>query len=105
MKRILDFDAHTGLTQIYHGNGDGSFAIQTVQDVTPFLGDNTAARNNASTGWKGEFHEVASIPPLVWHMWWKELGDDPGARRNKVWLAAKLNSSEFSGLRTKEGRI
>ena len=105
MKRVLDYDAHTGLTQVYSGNGDGTFTIQTVQDVEPFLGENLELRNSASTGWKGELHEVASIPPIVWHMWWKELGDDPGARRNKVWLAAKLNSREFSGLRTKEGRI
>jgi len=37
--------------------------------------------------------------------WWKELGDDPGATRNRKWLAAKLNSTEFLKLRTKTGRM
>lgn len=105
MKRILDHDAYTGLTQIYHGNSDGSFAIQTVQDITPFLSNNKEDRSAASSGWKGEMHEVASIPPIVWHTWWKELGSDPGARHNRPWLIAKLNSKEFLGLRTKEGRL
>jgi len=105
MKRILDHDAHTGLTQVYHGNNDGTFTIQTRQDVDPFLDENAQARSLASGGWKGEMHEVASIPPIVWHMWWKELGDDPGARRNRTWLAAKLNSKEFLKLRTKEGKM
>ena len=105
MKRILDHDSYSGITEIYHGNGDGTFTIETKQDVDPFLKDNAINRSAASTGWKGEMHEVASIPPIVWHMWWKELGSDPGARHNRAWLAAKLNSNEFVKLRTKEGRM
>jgi len=77
MKRILDYDPFNDLTQVYHGNNDGTFTIQTTQNVDPFLTQNAEARSMASTGWKGELHEVASIPPLVWHMWWDELGDDP----------------------------
>jgi len=105
MKRILDHDPHTGLTQEYHGNNDGTFTIKTYQDVSSFLRENAEARSLSQTGWKGEMHEVASIPAIVWHMWWDELGDDPGARRNRKWLAAKLNSNEFLKLRVKEGRM
>jgi len=105
MKRILDHDSYTGLTQVYHGNGDGTYTIQTTQDIDPFLSQNAQARSMSQSGWKGEMHEVASIPPIVWHTWWKELGDDPGARRNRNWLVAKLNSSDFYKLRTKEGRM
>lgn len=105
MKRVLDHDPHTGLTQEYNSNSDGTFTIRTYQDVSSYLRQNAEARAMSSEGWKGELHEVASIPPLVWHMWWKELGSDPGARHNRKWLAAKLNSNEFLKLRTKEGRM
>lgn len=105
MRRSLGVDSHTGIEQIYHGNNDGTFTIQTHQDVSQYLRQNAQDRSSANSGWKGDMHQVASIPPIVWHMWWKELGDDPGARRNRKWLAGKLNSSEFLRLRVKEGRM
>ena len=105
MKRILDHDPHTGLTQEYHPNSDGTFTIKTSQDVSPFLNQNAEARAMSQNGWKGEMHEVASIPPIVWHEWWKEFGSDPGARHNRKRLIAKLNSSDFLQLRVKTGRM
>ena len=105
MKRSLGTDPYTGLTQEYHSNTDGTFTIKTYQDVSSYLNQNAEARGNANEGWKGEMHEVASIPPLVWHTWWKEFGGDPMAQHNRKRLIAKLNSNEFKGLRTKEGRI
>ena len=59
MKRILDHDSHTGLTQVYHGNGDGTFTIQTTQDVDPYLSQNAQARSMSQSGWKGEMHVAA----------------------------------------------
>ncbi len=105
MKKILDYDEHTGLTTIYHGNHDGTFSLQTCQDVSGFLKQNKEASNNNSSGWKGEMHEVASIPPIVWNQWWKEFGGNPMAKENRKRLIAKLNNTDFSKLRTKEGRL
>lgn len=105
MEKILDYDPYTDITQTYISNNDGTFTIKSSCDVNPYLDDNSERRNTAQKGWKGDLHEVASIPQFVWHLWWKELGDDPGAKRNKAWLIAKLNSKEFARLRTKEGRI
>ena len=72
---------------------------------------NSIDRNAASTGWKQDFHKVASIPPLVVEMWYNELkaagyaNPNPMAKENNVWLMAKLNSNDFLKLRTKEGNI
>ena len=105
MKKVLSHDAVSGITETYQSNHDGTFTIKTSQDAAPFLADNASARSTADSGWKGDFHEVASVPPIVWNLWWKELGDDPGAKRNSKWLIAKLNSSDYLKLRTKEGNI
>lgn len=105
MSRILDHDPETGLTETFSSNPDGGFTIKTSQDVEPNLDRNAQARLMASTGWKGDLHEVASIDEIVWLQWWNELGSDPGSKENRPWLIAKLNSREFSKLRTKEGQI
>ena len=105
MKKILDYDPFNDITQTYHGNNDGTFTIQSSQDVQPYLDNNARVRSVNNKSWKGDLHEVASIPTIVWDGWWRELGDDPGAKRNKAWLIAKLNSNEFAMLRTKEGKI
>ena len=105
MKRLLSYDEHSDLSTIYHGNNDGTFTIQVHQDVAPYLRANAEARANASSGWKGDLHKVASIPTNIWNIWWKEFGSDPGASHNKARLAAKLNSNEFLKLRTKTGRM
>lgn len=102
---FFDYDPHTGITEYYKKEVDGTNVIRAVQDVEPFLKANARAVSAQENGWKGDLHEVASIPPIVWDMWWKELGDDPGAKRNRPWLVAKLNSHTFNKLRTKEGRM
>ena len=106
MKRLLSYDPYSDISTVYHSNPGGKqFTIQTYQDVSCYLRANAEQRKSVSRGWKGDLHEVASIPPNVWNMWWQELGDNPGHPRNKAWLAAKLNSNEFLKLRTKEGKM
>lgn len=105
MARLLDYDPATGITQYHSKDSEGNNIIRSVQDVDPFLKDNAAVRSTQQSGWKGDFHEVASIPTIVWEMWWKEVGGNPGAKSNRPWLIAKLNSNEFQKLRTKEGRM
>lgn len=105
MARFLDYNAQTGISTFHEKDTEGKNIVRSVQDVEPFLKDNARVVSAQESGWKGDLHEVASIPPIVWEMWWKELGDDPGAKRNRPWLVAKLNSNEFQKLRTKEGRM
>ena len=106
MKRILDHDPVSGMTEIYRSNPhDKTFSIQTVQDVAPYLDNNKELLAESRKDWKGDLHEVAEIPPVVWLQWWREFGSDPGSKANRARLKAKLNSNEWQHLRVKGGRI
>ncbi len=94
-----------GVVETFHKNADGTFTIQKSQDVEGILKDNAIDKNASSSGWKGDMHKVASVPMVIVEQWWKELGSDPFHKKNRKWLIAKLNSSEWSKLRTKEGRL
>ena len=104
MKKLLHHE--NGITTIYHKSGvDSKFTVQRTQDVQPFLENNAKIRSSQSEGWKGDLHEVADIPFIVWEQWWREFGGNPGSKENRPRMLAKLNSNEFSYLRTKEGRL
>lgn len=78
------------------------------QDVEPILERNARKRRD-NNSWKGEWYEVAEVPVVTLMGWLNELGvtyrqfltDD----HVKARVLARLNSSEFLKLRTKEGRI
>lgn len=112
MTNIVDYDPYTGITETYHKDPmTGQVRINKSQDLQPFMDSNAIDRSSASSGWKGDFHKVASIPLLVVEMWTNELkakgysNPNPMAKENNVWLMAKLNSNDFLKLRTKEGNI
>lgn len=112
MTNIVDYDPYTGITETYHKDPmTGQVRINKSQDLQPFINANAIDRSAASSGWKGDFHKVASIPLLVVEMWTNELkakgysNPNPMAKENNVWLMAKLNSNDFLKLRTKEGNI
>lgn len=104
MAELLDFDPDSGMMQ-FVGNEGGKTIVKCVQDVEPVLDQNQRLRSNQESGWRGEMHHVASIPKIIIDQWWKELGDNPLHRRNRKWFVAKLNNTDFSKFRTKDGRI
>ena len=107
MKEIVDYDGD--LKEVYHKDAhDDKFHIEIVQDVQHYLKSNKMERDLNERKGKfsgGMLHKVASIPEVVLADWHKELGANPLAKENRNWLIAKLNSSEFAKLRTREGRI
>lgn len=112
MTKIVDYDPHTGMTETYKRDQmTGEIKLNRSQDVDGLFRSNMAQRNAAGTGWKEEFHKVASIPLVVIEMWTNELkaagysNPNPLAKENEKWLIAKINSSDFFKLRTKGGRI
>ena len=112
MSKIVDFDPYTGITETFHKDPiTGQVRVNKSQDLSPFMKANAIDRNSVKTGWKEDFHKVASIPPLVVEMWYNELkaagysNPNPMAKENNVWLMAKLNNSDFLKLRTKEGNL
>ena len=112
MSIILDADRHTGILETYEKDiNTGQVRVKKTQDVEGIFKLNQREKNDNSNGWRGEFHKVASIPLVIVDQWREELkaqgasNPDPLAKENKMFLIAKLNNSDFSKLRTKEGRL
>lgn len=108
--KLLDFDPFTGIAEYHYKEGDKNI-IRSVQDIDQNLKLNDIDRNNASSGWKGNFHKVASIPLIVLEQWRNELkakgADDcnPLSKANRQFFLAKLNDYNYKRLRTKDGAI
>lgn len=112
MATFKDYDPYTGITEtFYQEDIGGIIKVSKSQDVSQLTDNNQRDRVQSSSGWKEDFHKVASIPLIVIDIWREELkamGDrdsNPLAKSNEKWFIAKLNSSDFLKLRTKEGMI
>lgn len=108
---MYDIDAQTGIVEHYSKDEDGKIKVYQTQDVKPFIQQNQRDLSNDSGGFKGNYHKMASIPPIVIVMWTEELkamgapDSNPTAVCNRKFLLGKLNSPEWNKLRTKQGVI
>ena len=112
MSTFVDYDPHTGITETFHKDAmTGIIKLNKSQQTQSLTDINKRERIQSGSGWKEEFHKVASIPLIVIELWREELkamGDrdpNPLAKSNEKWFIAKLNSNDFLKLRTKEGVI
>lgn len=107
--RLFDHDAESGITEFFHYDVEtGDFAIETVQDVTPFVELNKRRFNasETSTRYGDGLEQVACLPNTI-IMQLAKLGIvtpsmrilDP--KKFKAWL----NDSENMYFRTRAGRI
>lgn len=85
-------------------DNDDGVIIQEQQDVAALLDENTALRNIAADGWKGDYHSIARIPLAMAH--------DPNAAIHHAmregddkWVSKFLNDSDNGKLRTKGGNV
>lgn len=108
--RLLD--SYNGITERFNQDKmTGEIQIITTQDVDPFFEYNKKQYDNATRGFKGDMHKMASIPPVVVEIWREELkakgSDDtnPLSANNRDFLLSKLNSPDWNKLRTKQGVI
>ena len=104
-------DEQTDIVEHYSKNSDGKIQVYQTQDVKPFLEHNKTHRDAGSKGFQGDWHRMASIPPIVIVQWTEELkkiGADcinPIDAKNRKFLLRKLNDPDYKFLRTKEGVI
>lgn len=112
MATFKEYDSYTGITETFHQDEmTGVIKINQSQDTQSLTDKNQREKLQSGSGWKGDWHKVASIPLVVIDIWREELkamgGRDinPLAKSNEKWFIAKLNSSDFLKLRTKEGII
>jgi hypothetical protein len=67
--RFFEHDDFLGTTKWFHYDDikdDGSFTIETVQDVEPIIESNKYEANNAERKPGREWTRVAAIPPMIW---------------------------------------
>ena len=117
MKRLLDYDADTGI-QTWHDydHHTKETVIAEVQDVAPVLEANKAARNQGNGGAKGlnevaqrgiknNWWHAASVPNSVILKWKKELGVDIYNQDHLPAVKKLLNDRDWAYLRTGTGRV
>jgi len=109
MKRLLDHDPLTGVTQ-YHEYDPLTkrTTIETTQDVTPFLERNKILRYNedySRKGIKNEWWHAATIPVVVQYKWLKDHGVDIFNKDHAQKVNQLLDSPEWGYLKTTTGKI
>ena len=109
---MRDIDFNTGIIETFNKDSTtGKIHIHKTQDVNPFLQSNQNEMSSQTSGFKGGWHKMASIPPIVIEMWREEMktkgyaNPNPLAAEHKDFLLRKLNSPDWNKLRTKQGMI
>ena len=105
MKRVLDHDPLSGVTEIFHYDElTGDVTIETKQDVEPMLSQNKELQNDenySKNGIKNEMWHFASIPIIVQLQWLNKYGpeNDPMRKGNEKLLFRLLNDPEWRYLK------
>lgn len=100
---LIEWDAATGRTVWSLFDGE-KIVIRTDTPVAASLEENTIARNTASTGWKGDYHRIASVPMQL--LYDDNLGLNKAVQQgDDKYLSRWLNSSDNRGWRTKTGQV
>jgi hypothetical protein len=96
--RLLDEDPVLGIKRFFHWNGDGTFTIETRQDVGGIVEANKRQFNDAEKRFgKGDFHHVGRIPLSLTVDYFRD-GDESEIRKF-------LNLSDNSAWKTKPVKL
>jgi len=98
---LFDHNEKLGRTVWALNNGDGTTTFRTEYRVDPTIDENTAFRNMAEPGWKGDWHRVASIPLNVFH---DQLAEAT-RQDDQAYISRFLNDSDNRAWRVKDGTI
>lgn len=105
-KRLLS-ERH-GVRTWYVPQTDGTFLIETEQDVAPHLDWNKALYNEDDAGWfdrKREQRRVAHIPDVVIVKWLNDYGINVFDRDHRPAVTRLLNDPDWRYLRTGPGHL
>ena len=103
MSKILSYDPHSGITETFQGNGDGSFSIQTKQDCERIVRFNKACQNTPElkqNGIKSDYYHFARVPTTVLLEWKQKYGIDWNKKEDLPRIEKLLMSNEYRYLRT-----
>lgn len=102
MKRLLDYDAFTGLMTWHdYDEATGETRLHYEQDAAPILEDNRRAAND-NKGRMGDLVHVASIPAVVQMKWLVEKGVDVLNPEHKQAVAKLLDDPDWRYLKCRE---
>lgn len=109
MKRLLDYDPLTGVTQYFlYDPVTGEWGVESVQDVESILEVNKKLQNEEGYtrhGIKNDFWHVAQIPVVVQEKWLREEGIDIYNKDHWPKVKAKLNDPDYRYLKTTRGTV
>jgi hypothetical protein len=100
---LFDYDPATGRTvwQMFDGE-KAVFRVDTP--VAASIEENRRALNDASSGWAGDYHRVASVPMQL--LYEESLGLNKAIMQgDEKYLSRWLNDSDNRAWRTKGGRV
>ena len=106
MSRYLGHDPALGMLDSFHYDEDTQrFAIETTQDVQPFLDFNKEMANSGD-GYtpSRDMRWIAKIPLIVVEKWRAEHGIDIFNKDHHAKIRALLNDPDWLYLRTSPGR-
>lgn len=98
---LFSHDQHLRRTVWARENGDGTTTYRTDYEVDPTIDINTAQRNMAEKGWRGDYHHIASVPL---NLFWSEIAEASRQGDDKF-VSKWLNDSDRRAWRTKDGRV
>jgi len=105
-RRLLDFDAATGLAHWWLEDGEGNWAQKSAQQVEPLLDLNREAANHCDPcNAARDVRMVARIPLIVIAKWRNELGVDYWNPDHQDKVDALLNDPDWRWLRTDGGQV
>lgn len=107
MRKLLDYDPITGLTQIFHHDTLTEVStIETVQDVEPYLEIAKASRNDenySKDGIKAGWWHLAFLPDSIILKMWNE--DHVNIYDRNDWpKLGKLLNDKYAGFKMTDGK-
>lgn len=98
---LFDYDPVTGRQVWEIRNPDGSTTHRTDYPVQATVDINTAQRNMGQDNWKGDYHQIASIPLNVYY---DQLAE-AAKQDDQTFISKWLNDSDNRAWRTKNGHV
>jgi hypothetical protein len=103
------FDASqqdAGITEYWHEFDDGTFGIETVQDVTDIIEHNKRVQNTDTGRYNRFMHEVANISMVEWFKLIQTgVLDMQGQIKDQKAMRRWLNDRENLAWRAKLGKV
>ena len=98
---LYDYDMKLGRQVWYIVNDDGTTTWRSDYEIQPTIDTNQAQRNIAQSGWKGDYHQIASVPLNIYY---DQLAQ-ASQQNDEKYISKWLNDSSNRAWRVKDGTV